>query len=105
MPLGNLDRYIVIQNFTEAENTYGEPIKTWATYATIWGEKIEEDGGETIRENQIESKQRITWKVRYNSGITNEMRIYFNSVYYNIENITEVGRSAYLMLKTYKVDG
>ena len=105
MPLGKLDRVITIQNFTTSANNYGEEIKTWGTYATCWAEKIEASGGEDVTLDQIVAKQRVDFRIRYNSGVNEKMRILYASEYYNIENKQEEGRRDYLLLKTYKIDG
>ena len=105
MPLGKLDRYITIQTFTTSPNSYGEEIKTWSTYLSCWAQRVEASGGEGVTFDQVVAKQTIDFRVRYDSGINEKMRILYDSDYYNIENIQEEKRRDYLMLKTYKVDG
>lgn len=106
MPLGNLDRYIIIQNYTTSKDLYGEPIKTWSNYKSVWAEKIQDaPGDESIINNQKVGKENINWRIRYNTWITNKMRISYKSEYYEIEGIQEEGRGRYCVLKTFKVDG
>ena len=105
MPLGNLDRRIIIQQYSESADSFGERDKTWTTYSTVWAEKIDGSGSEKDVNNQIVAEQSIDFRIRYDSGVTEEMRINYDSKHYNIESISEEGRERFLLLKTYKVDG
>ena len=98
MSLGKLDRYITIQQFTTVANDYGEEIKTWTTYLSVWADRTEDTGGESITMDQVVAKIKVMFRVRYDSGINETMRILYDSDYYNIENIQEENRIDYLML-------
>ena len=106
MPLGNLDRKITIQYYPQTRgSTWGEVLKVWTTYATCWGQKIEATGKEELDTDQVVSKQMIQWRIRYDSGVNERMRIYYDGDYYNIESIQEEKRRRYLVLNTLKTDG
>jgi len=105
MPLGKLDRYIRVEQFTTTENNYGEGVKTWALYSNLWAEKIEVMGSEGVQESQTVNKQVVQWRIRYNSGVTVQMRILYNSQYYNITSVQEEGRGNYMLLNSFRTDG
>jgi SPP1 family predicted phage head-tail adaptor len=63
---------------------------------------MESAGEQTIDKNR--STQRgVKFTTRYNSTITNEMRILWNSEYYKIEDIKELGRQEGLLIMTSKL--
>ena len=104
MPSGNLDRYITIESYTEAQSSSGYPVRTYSTYSQVWAERLPSSGDESVIDNQITAKQGVDWMIRYDSGVNEKMRISYGSEYYNIESVEEIGRRYYLKLKTYRVD-
>ena len=106
MPLGKLDRTITIQSYSESKNDYGEATKIWSTYLTCFAEKVwGEVGNETIIDDQEMAYENITYRIRFNSGVTTKMRILDGSEYFNIRYIREEGRGKYMHLKTYRENG
>jgi SPP1 family predicted phage head-tail adaptor len=100
MRAGKLDRRIIIQKKTVARNSYGEPTNTWATFLTVWSRPVQKDGREETDNNNRGTERRVDFRTRYNSTITNEMRIIWESKYYKIEDIKELGREDGLQIIT-----
>jgi SPP1 family predicted phage head-tail adaptor len=93
MEIGTLDRRIVIQTPTRTQNAAGEYIsRTWATHTTVWASKEDTPGDEVDEADQRTALNRVVWIIRYKSTVTELMRIYWNSKYYYITSIQEVGR-------------
>ena len=94
-----LDRRIIIESFTDARDSYGQPIRTWSTFATVWaGVKL--NIGKEIFATREKVKERIVdFKIRYRTDLNNEMRVIYNENYYEIEDIVELGREDGLIVR------
>lgn len=97
---GRLDRRIIIQVKTESVATNGQRTLTWATHLTVWSNPVQKDGLERTDDNNRTTNRMVNFRTRYNSTITNEMRILWDSEYYKIEDIKELGRQDGLMINT-----
>lgn len=104
MQIGDLDRRITIQQATTASDVFGEQVETWSTYRKVWAKLSYESGNEFFEADQKTAVRTVKFTVRYDSSITEVMRISYNSAYYDIRSIEEVGRNRYLVLKTEKRD-
>ena len=100
MIAGRLDRRIVIQSKSVARNAYNETINTWSTFLTVWSNPVQMDGKEQTTEDNRTTDRMVTFRVRYNGTITSAMRIIWESNYYKIEDIKEVGRQDGLLIRT-----
>jgi SPP1 family predicted phage head-tail adaptor len=103
MRAGRLDRRITIQSKTEVIDVYGQRTLTWATFLTVWSDPIEKLGGEQTQDNNRSTKRMVDFRVRWNSTITNEMRILWESEFYKIEDIKEISRQEGLIIRTSKL--
>lgn len=92
MRLGNLDRRIVIESATEAQDSYGEAIKTWSTFATVWAKATPNRGDERFAANQIVAQADSMFRIRWQSGVTTKMRINYDGQIYDIVYLAELGR-------------
>ena len=89
---GKLDRRIVIQSETIARDDFGGEDPTWSTLATVWAGIEYRSGTETNEADQMVSMNKIMFTIRYRTDITARMRIYYNSVYYYITLVEQLGR-------------
>jgi len=104
---GQLDRKITIETFTEARNSVGEPIKTWATFLTTMAKVTHKSGREFFSAGQDVAETDTLFKIRHRTGITREMRILYQSNYYDIQEINPgATRREYLeiMAQAQRVD-
>jgi len=91
---GRMDKLITIQEWgadSPAQDAYGAPSGTWATYATRWAEKIDKSGREFFTGGTV-GEATCMWKTYYIDGLTTKMRISYDSEYYDIIGIKELGR-------------
>jgi SPP1 family predicted phage head-tail adaptor len=91
---GRMDKRIIIQQWTAdspAQDSYGAPSGSWATYVTRWAQKIDKSGREFFQGGTV-GETLCIFKCRYVSGLTTKMRISYNSEYYDIVGIVELGR-------------
>ena len=103
MRIGQSDRRITVERYTTTTNDYGERVQTWATLLTVWGELMKTGEGmtERITTDQDMPVQRLRFKIRSSSdsrGIKSDDRVLYNSKYYNIQGIEEIGRQDQLVL-------
>ena len=103
MRIGQSDRRITVERYTTSTNAYGERVQTWSTLLTVWAELMKTGEGmtERISTNQDMPIQRVRFKIRSSSdsrGIKADDRVLYNSKYYNIQGIEEVGRQDQLVL-------
>ena len=102
---GTLDRKIVIQTYTGTKDSYGQPVKTWSTYATVKAAMGYDWTGEEGRQvGERVATSDIRWTIRYKSGVTEKMRISYGSDYYWIKQVITRGRLQYMDLVTEKRD-
>lgn len=92
MRSGDMDRKIIIQSRTLSKNASGEAEETWATFATVWAQKLDFAGKEYFAAKQVNSEVSTKFKIRWLSGLKMEMRISFDSIIYDIQSIAELGR-------------
>jgi len=103
MRIGKSDRRITVERYTTSTNAYGERVQTWSTLLTVWAELMKTGEGmtERITTDQDMPVQRVRFKVRSSSDsrdIKADDRVLYNSKYYNIQGIEEVGRQDQLVL-------
>lgn len=104
MRAGLLRHRITIESFTEGANEYGEPISTWATYATVWASKEDLSGREYFASQQINAEVSTKFRIRYRAGITAKMRIqHGGSVYQIAATMDPDGRKRTLEILASKV--
>jgi len=104
---GLLDRRITIQSKSETIATNGQRTLTWATFLTVWSNPVQGAEGsgvdEKVNDSNRVTQRAVRFRVRYNSTITNEMRIIWNGDYYRIEDTKEIGRQEGLIIMTTKL--
>lgn len=87
MQAGKLRHRVTLRESTEAQDTYGESIKTFADVATVWAEVVQLSGREYLqaREAGAETTTRIT--IRKRSGVHEKMRITWGTHSYDVDAV------------------
>ena len=103
MRIGKSDRRITIQRYTTTTNAYGERVLNYSTLITVWAELMKTGEGMTERITTAQDMpvQRVRFKIRSSSdsrGIKADDRVLYDSKFYNIQGIEEVGRNDQLVL-------
>ena len=102
---GKLDERITIQTYTEAADSTGDMVKTWAAHHSCWAERVGRGGMERYEADQLTAVNKVLWRIRYKSTVTEKMRVKDrNSEYYYIDAITIEGRDQWMILTTEKRD-
>lgn len=87
MQAGRLKNRIVIQQQSATQDEVGQPVNTWTTYITVWGNILHQKGIEAIKADHVISTLRASIRVRYKAGITTSMRVSYASKIYQILSI------------------
>ena len=108
MIIGNLDRYITIEQPTETvESEINEQyVSAWTTYKSCWAGWVHRMSQEVFESGQMVAKDTYEWKIRYFDApdIKMKMRISYDSNYYYIVGIKELGRKEAWLIVTIKRD-
>lgn len=92
---GDLDRRIQIMEKTVIQDDFGEEIATWSPIATVYAEKLENNGQERFSTAQFVGKRVCSFQFRWSSavkGTTTLHRIVFDEVEFDIVAVKEIGR-------------
>jgi SPP1 family predicted phage head-tail adaptor len=101
-PIGEMKQIITIQQKTITQGSDGAPVENWAEFATVWAKVRIQNGREfwAAQKNNAELSGLIN--IRYISGVTELMRVSYNSIVYQIItviNIEEANRELELHVK------
>ena len=91
MRAGQLRHRVIIQTPTETQDAQGQPVKSWGTFATVHANVLPLKGREYFNAQQINAETTTKFVIRYLAGITEKMRISYDSKLYNIQGIVNVG--------------
>lgn len=95
---GTLDRRIVIQTNTPAQDGYGEPVASWSTLATVWARYEALTGRERFVADQVAAEIDARFTIRYRSDVTPKQRVTWDSKTWDIAAVLEEGRREALHL-------
>lgn len=102
MKSGKLDRRITIQNRVETQNTLGEAVISYTTFAQVWAEVVPLRGREYFTAAQTIPEAQLRIRIRYMTGVTEKHRIVYEGVNYDILHIAEIGRKEGLEIMVKK---
>lgn len=92
MKIGKLKKLITIQQNTPTRGTTGEPLASWAAYATNrWAEILPEAGDEGFSAQKITTQRQMTVRLRYIAGVTSAMRVVYGGENFNILTVVNTG--------------
>jgi phage head-tail adaptor, putative, SPP1 family len=99
-----LDTTIYLQSFTTSADAYGGLPKTWTTYATEkarlkWAAT---GSGEEYDKHVNLGVTRIEFTIRWRSGVSLKHRVLYDSDYYDIRKVEELGRRKFITITAEK---
>jgi head-tail adaptor len=102
--IADLDKKFIIEQVTHTRNaTTGEQIKTYSTFATVWGKWIK-SSDEKSEGDQNVALQSGKVLIRWLNGLTETMRLNDSIAYYYIKGIESVDRNITQLVKVEKRD-
>lgn len=108
MRAGRLNHKVIIQQPVEVQDTTGQAVKSWTTYASVWASVEPLKGREFLESQQINAETSTRVRIRKLAGVTQKMRISYDSRIYNINTILHVNerqREMHLMCSEGTNDG
>ena len=91
--LDGRDRKVVFQrSITNSVDAAGSPVVTWTTLSTQWAKVVPLSGAESLRLGRQMATEISRFFVLYDSNIRVTDRISYQSRYWDIQNIKELGR-------------
>lgn len=91
---GEFNDLVTLQQKSIARNGIGDEVITWADVATVWARVMPLRGNAFFTANQQQHVVDARFLIREIPGITNAMRILWNSGYYDIASVI-VGTGQY----------
>lgn len=103
---GDLDRQIVLQRATvSADPDTNEATQTWATYATVWAQKLHHKEAEGAADGKRYAGFELYFVIRWMSGVLAQDRVQFGGETFEVEGEPrEIGRKEYLKIKARAVE-
>lgn len=91
---GEYNRRIVVQQRRSGRTPSGAPLKEWDNYKALWSKYRGETGMATIRRDAdhlgiVNTPVRCSWRVRYRTDITSDMRVVYKGQVYDILRVQQ----------------
>lgn len=86
MRAGNLRHRIALQTNTPSQDSYGEPVVSWATSATVWAAVDMLSGRELFTAHQAESRATVRFTIR-RRAVTAQQRVSWDGRLFGVESI------------------
>lgn len=99
MRAGKLDRTIAIERQTETVTPSGSVVTTWTNYTIARAEIVTQSASEFLTGFGEAENGTIVFRIRYVPGITTADRISYDCKFYDLKEITEIGRRRGLELR------
>ena len=99
-----LDRRITLYQPTTSQNSSGQVKRSFASAGDFYAQEVipgsEVAGSERFENDQITSSYITTWRLRYQTAVTADWKLAFNSKFYDIVSVIPEGRKRYVLVKT-----
>ena len=103
--VGDLRRRVALQAATDALDDYGQAIRTWATYATVWASVVSTPGSEPQSALMQSSVTTYTVTMRYRTDVLPTHRIIYGDITLNIVGISTIdGLNEHLRITAVQVE-
>ncbi|CAB4121505.1 gp16_SPP1, putative phage head-tail adaptor [uncultured Caudovirales phage] len=89
MQSGLLRKRLTIQQRSQSQDSYGQPLTVWADVATVWGEISPMSGSEMLSAQAVQSSLSHSVTIRYHSGVNPKMRIKYGIRLFDIQNVID----------------
>lgn len=101
MDAGRLDRRIVIKSRDAGTNSFGEPVDTWTTLATVWANVAPVSDGERWRAGETLAAKACRFTIRYSATVAvvdPTYQITYDGRVWDIQGVKEINRREFLEL-------
>jgi len=87
MQAGKLRHRIELQSNTPTQDSYGEPIASWATDDTVWASIEPLSGRELLRAQEVQAEVTTRIRIRYSAYAIPQARVKWGTRYFEIVSI------------------
>ena len=103
--VGDMRRRVSLQAATDALDDYGQAIRTWATYATVWASVVSTPGSEPQSALMQSSVTTYTVTMRYRTDVLPTHRMIYGDITLNIVGLSTVdGVNKHLRIMAMQVE-
>lgn len=99
-----LDRRITLYQPTTSQNSSGQVKRSFVSAGEFYAQEVipgsEVAGSERFENDQMTSSYITTWRLRYQTSVTADWKLAFNSQYYDIVSVVPEGRKRFILVKT-----
>lgn len=89
MRAGLLNRQITIEQRTDAQDSFGQPVPGWTPLATEWAAVEADRGREYFAAAQIQAVAPVRFRIRYRSDVTPRHRVSYAGKLYDIKAVVD----------------
>lgn len=86
---GKLRHRVTFQRLVDGQDAYGQPVQTWTDVVTVWAAVEPIRGREYFAAAQVSSEVTTRIRVRYQPGMTPDMRVRFGARVYGIISVID----------------
>lgn len=90
MRAGKLRHRVEVQRSTATQDSYGQQVITWSTFATLWADIRPSEATETFESGQFKTERKHVVRMRFFEGLTTRNRLKFGSRYFDVTGIRYV---------------
>lgn len=102
--VGDMRRRVSLQAATDTIDSYGQAIRAWTTYATVWASVVSTPGSEPQTALMQSSVTTYTITMRYRADVLPTHRMLYGSVELNIVGLSTMdGVNKHLRLTAVEV--
>lgn len=98
-----LDKRVVIEQLDVTIDDYGQRKRVWTVLTSCWASIKLNIGNEMVSSKSTVTDRVIDVKIRYRTDLNYNMRLIYNSEYYNIDDLIELGREEGIMIKASRL--
>jgi SPP1 family predicted phage head-tail adaptor len=96
-----LDRRVTLYEPTTTVNSSGQVKRSFTSAGDFYAQEVlPQPGTEIFANDQMQSQYYVTWRMRYQTTVTADWKLEYNSKSYDIIAITPEGRKRFILVKT-----
>lgn len=101
---GKLTHVITIESAATTVNAAGTPSQSWSVLATLRAEKLEQSAEEFLRNPGETTVETLIFRTRFFNGLTDEDRVSFNGLPFDIQKVVTIGRDRGLEIHCERIE-
>ncbi len=97
--IGAMDRRITIKNFTKSKNAFGEDVRVYAPFKTVWCKVKEMAGDKPYDADKLNTVIKKEFTIRFLAGFDTTSKIEYQNLQYDILSIDTPDRDRTMIIK------